>query len=198
MNGLGRIGNGVLLVLVTWLAVAVGAGLSGWTLRLRPPQPQLILSGLVAVLLVCFIFSKPFRTWLLTIPISWLIGLHFSRIVGAGFMVLESHGQLPWEFAVPGGWGDIFVAGFAAPLLLADRLGPPMPRMPYVVWNAVGLLDILFVAGTATRLALRNPASMMVLLQFPWCLLPTFLVPLIIFTHCVIGFRLIRTHGSEL
>jgi hypothetical protein len=56
----------------------------------------------------------------------------------------------------------------------------------------LGLIDILIVVTTATRLALRDPDSMVALLQLPLSLLPTFLVPLIIFTHLIIAIRLFR------
>ena len=67
-----------------------------------------------------------------------------------------------------------------------------MPPAIYWIWNTLGLIDILFVVTTATRLALRDPDSMVALLQLPLSLLPTFLVPLIIFTHIIIAIRLFR------
>jgi hypothetical protein len=99
---------------------------------------------------------------------------------------LYEHGQLPFAFAVLGGWGDIVVATLALVLLVLR----PNSRAIYQVWNALGFADILFVVSTATRLALSDPASMATLLRFPWSLLPTFIVPLIIFTHVVIFLRL--------
>ena len=67
-----------------------------------------------------------------------------------------------------------------------------MPPALYWIWNTLGFIDILFVVTTATRLALRDPDSMVALLQLPLSLLPTFLVPLIMFTHIVIAIRLFR------
>jgi hypothetical protein len=59
----------------------------------------------------------------------------------------------------------------------------------------LGLADILFVVATAARLALADPASMAALLRLPLSLLPTFLVPLIIASHVVLGVRLALTAG---
>ena len=67
-----------------------------------------------------------------------------------------------------------------------------MPPALYWIWNTLGFIDILFVVTTATRLALRDPDSMVALLQLPLSLLPTFLVPLIVFTHIIIAIRLFR------
>ena len=53
--------------------------------------------------------------------------------------------------------------------------------------------DILMVVITATRLGLSNPASLGAFLKLPMCLLPTFLVPIIIVSHIVIFARLWRS-----
>ena len=109
-----------------------------------------------------------------------------TRFVGIYFLWLYERGELPFAFAVPGGWGDIAVAATAL-LLLIFR---PTSATVYRIWNIAGLADILIVVFTATRLALQHAASMAALLRLPLSLLPTFLVPLIIFTHIVIFFRL--------
>ncbi len=59
----------------------------------------------------------------------------------------------------------------------------------------LGLADILFVVATAARLAAANPESMAALLRLPLSLLPTFLVPLIIASHVVLGVRLARQNA---
>jgi len=56
----------------------------------------------------------------------------------------------------------------------------------------LGLADILFVVVTAARLGVADPESMAALLQLPLSLLPTFLVPLIIASHVILGVRLAR------
>jgi hypothetical protein len=106
--------------------------------------------------------------------------------VGFYFLVLGARGELPHDFATPAGWGDILVASLAVLLLIS---GPPATlqhRRLYLVWNALGLADILFVVGTAARLAIVDPDSMKTLLVLPLSLLPTFLVPLIITSHLLL------------
>ena len=93
---------------------------------------------------------------------------------------------MPFAFAVLGGWGDIVVATLALVLLVLR----PSSRAIYYVWNTIGFIDIFFVVITATRLALADSASMAALLRLPLSLLPTFVVPLVIFTHVVIFLRL--------
>src|SRR5256885_15852628 len=43
------------------------------------------------------------------------------RSVGVYFLVLYGRGELPFDFAVPGGWGDIAVATLALGLIVGWR-----------------------------------------------------------------------------
>jgi hypothetical protein len=176
----------VAIVLLVWCAIALMLGAIGVIAALRPPFPQVILFGLVVLLLVAYRWAEGFRRWVSSIPVVWLVAVHLVRFVGVYFLWLFKHGRLPFAFAVPGGWGDIVVASVAL-LLLAVR---PASRATYFVWNTLGLADILFVVITAARLAFVKPESMAALLQLPLSLLPTFIVPLLIFTHLVIFFRI--------
>lgn len=178
--------RGVVIILLIWCVSAVLLGASGVIASMHPPFPQLILFGLVALLLIAYRLSNEFRRWLVSVPLKWLVSVHLVRFVGFYFLWLYEHRQLPFAFAVLGGWGDIVVATLALVLLLLR----PRSRMIYQIWNTLGLADILFVVGTATRLAFADSASMAALLRFPLSLLPTFIVPLIIFTHVVIFLRL--------
>ncbi len=176
----------VAIVLLIWCLSAALLGALGVLGSLRPPMPQVILFGLVALLLIAYAFSTEFRRWLSSVPLESLVSVHLVRFVGFYFLWLYEQRQLPFAFAVLGGWGDIVVATLALALLILR----PRSRVIYQVWNTLGLADILFVVSTATKLALANSASMAALLRFPLSLLPTFIVPLIIFTHVVIFVRL--------
>jgi hypothetical protein len=183
----------VLGVGLVWLVAAAVLGAAGTVRALPPSGLPLVLFGLTAVVLAAAWRLAWFRAWLWGIDIRWLVGLHLTRFVGAYFLYLYGQGQLPYAFAVPGGWGDIAVASLAAILLVA---GPPRagwPRAAYVAWNVLGLVDILFVVATAGRLAVTDPTSMTALQRLPLSLLPTFLVPLIIASHVVLGIRLARS-----
>jgi len=182
----------VVLIGLGWLVLATGVGAFGIASTLRPPALPLVLFGLTAVVLGAGRFSTGFRAWLLAIDVRWLVGLHLTRFVGAYFLYLYGRGQLPYAFAVPGGWGDIAVASLAALLLLSGSPARAGRRGAYILWNVLGLADILFVVVTAARLGVADPESMAALLQLPLSLLPTFLVPLIIASHVVLGVRLAR------
>ena len=120
------------------------------------------------------------------IDLRWLVLLHLTRFVGFYFFLLCSRGQLPFAFAAPAGSGDIIVAVFATLLLV---LSGARNWSILIIWNTIGLTDILFVVMLALRLGLENRQSMHALREFPLSLLPTFLVPLIIVSHVLIFVR---------
>ena len=170
------------IVGLVWLTAAIIAGATGLTQRLQPPTPQLVLAGLTLLLLLTSQLASGFRGWLHGLGWRPLVTLHLARFVGLYFLYLYQRGELPYAFAVPGGLGDIAVAVLALGLLLAPRLVSHRPALLFT-WNVLGLLDILFVVVTASRLAMSEPGSMDAVLRLPLSLLPTFLVPLVIASH---------------
>lgn len=180
----------IIVVLILWLLLALSAGASGAAARLVPPIPQAVLLGLVVIQLFVYAFYPSFRTWCMTVELRALVLFHITRFVGIYFLILYSRGRLPYDFAVPGGWGDIVVAVSAVLIAVYVKPEDKFGWSVYLLWNVLGFADILFVVFTATRLALSDPGSMAELLGFPLSLLPTFVVPIIIFTHIVIFARL--------
>jgi len=175
-------------------------GRSGWFAALRPPAPQLVLAGLTIALLLAIRLWSPLGQFMATVDLRALVLFHLTRFVGFYFLALHARGDLPWAFAVPGGWGDNAVAATALLLVLLVRPDSPGGRRAYLAWNVLGLLDILGVVLTAARLALADPGSMRVLLRLPLSLLLTFVVPIIIATHVLMLARLayLRPHPKEL
>ena len=182
----------VLLAGLVWLLLAVALGASGRLQTVRPPTPQVILLSLTAGLMLAGTRVSAFRDWAWSVDPRWLVGLHLTRFVGIYFLVLHARGELPWAFAVPGGWGDILVATLALLVLLSGPPDAPRRRRVYITWNLLGLTDIVLVVATAARLGVTEPTLMRSLLQLLLNLLPTFLVPLIICTHVLLLLRLGR------
>jgi hypothetical protein len=182
----------VLTAAGVWLLAAVLAGASGRLSTLRPPAPQLVLAGLTLALLLAARLWTPLRHFMVTVDLRALVLFHVTRFVGFYFLALHARGELPWAFAVPGGWGDNAVAAGALLLVLLVPPDSPGGRRAYLAWNVFGLLDILGVVLTATRLALGDPKSMKALLELPLSLLVTFVVPIIIATHVLMLARLAR------
>jgi hypothetical protein len=184
-------GRRYLLTGFIWLVAAILLGATGRVARLRPPAPQLVLVALTTGLIVAGLALPGFRSWLTSMRMRKLVALHVTRFVGIYFLVLYRRGELPYAFAVPGGWGDIVVAALALiiVLLVADL---DRARALVLAWNLLGFADILFVVATAARLGLTDPPSIAALLRLPLSLLPTFLVPIIIASHILIFVRVAR------
>ncbi len=173
-----------------WLLLAAALGAAGIVRAMPPAAAPLVVLALTALVIAAAWRVEGLRAWLSTVDERPLVALHLTRFVGIYFLYLHARGELPRAFAVPGGWGDITVASLAAALLAA---GPPRGagrRLAYTIWNVLGLADILFVVATAARLIIAEPGSMGALFRLPLSLLPTFLVPLIIASHVILGVRL--------
>jgi hypothetical protein len=170
-------------LLLIWGVVAVAVGAGGFVAT-SPVPPPLIAAGLTAAGLVAYAASGRARSWVRAVPLTALVGLHLVRFVGAWFIVLYRRGELPFAFAVPGGWGDILTAATAAAVVIgANPARTPARRRVLFLWNTLGLLDILFVVTTAARLYFEDASQLGPLTRLPLSLLPTYLVPLVILSH---------------
>ncbi len=183
------------LTIWTWLIAAFLVGHYGLLQKIPMPAVQGVLLGLTALILLVYFKTTALRAWISSLDLRALVALHVTRFVGVYFLILYNRGELPYAFAVPGGWGDIVVATFAlfvvfVPLQDATRL------RAITIWNVVGFVDIALVVFTAGRLGMENAWQMRALTYLPLSLLPTFLVPLIIATHVILFSRLRRAVQS--
>lgn len=185
----------VTLVLLGWPCFAVGLG--GWFYKASAPAVAATVWTLTAfVLFACWKIAS-IRVWALNVDVRWLVLFHVTRLfAGAYFLVLCQRDQLPWGFARPAAWGDIGVAVLALAVVSATHT--QFAKTLLLIWNAIGLIDIIFVVFSALRFGLKDWQSMHTLRELPLSLLPTFLVPLIIASHVLIFVRLARARiGSQ-
>ncbi|MBI2518486.1 MAG: hypothetical protein HYV95_16525 [Opitutae bacterium] len=175
----------------TWLLAAVFAGYSGALASLPLPAVQGILFLLTALLLSGYFKLGSLRAWLDGLDLRGLVLFHLTRFVGVYFLLLYERGQLPYDFAVRGGWGDIIVASLAL-LICVLPLGASLRHRVITIWNVIGFADILMVVVTAARHGLAGDGQLRALTVLPLSLLPTFIVPVIIATHVIIFLRLKR------
>jgi hypothetical protein len=120
---------------------------------------------------------------------SGVIALQVWRIEGAAFLILMWLARLPSLFALPAGFGDIFV-GLTAPLIARDIYHPGARRWA-IAWNLFGLTDLaiaLSLGATTspgpTQRFVTSPTSQ-VITAFPLAIIPTFLVLLSILLHLI-------------
>lgn len=175
-----------------WFAAAVAAGHWALLQRLPPAAVPALILALAAALTSGALRIPALRAWLETIDVRSLVLLHVSRLVGAYFLFLLQRGELPRAFALPGGLGEIVVGVMALPVVFAP-LNDHDRQRAIRIWNVVGLIDILLVVFTITRLNLTMPWQLRPLTELPLSLYPTFLMPLLIATHVIL---LLRTSGE--
>lgn len=173
----------------TWLIAAILVGNYRLLQRLPMPAVQAVLFGLTAIVLLLYFRLTALRNWIDQLDLRALVFLHVTRLVGIYFLILYNRGELPYEFAVPGGWGDIIVAVLALGVVFVP-MGDVLRRRAITIWNVIGFIDIMLVVITAARIGLATPWRMLPLTVLQLSLLPTFLVPLIIATHVIIYLRL--------
>jgi hypothetical protein len=134
---------------------------------------------------VWFAASEGFRKFALALDPRVLTGMQAFRVVGVIFVILEARGILPAVFAFPAGYGDIFIgltAGFAA-----WKLANGAHRAGFIVWQTLGMADLVLAVGTGTLAGLISPGStpMVAMTVPPLSLIPTFLVPLFFILHVI-------------
>ena len=186
-----RLRSLALAVLVGWFLLALGGSLLGvFDSAPRPP----IMLGLGAVLPVVlfavgYLSSARFRDFTSSLDLRILTVAQSFRVVGLVFVILYFLGGLPGIFALPAGLGD-FAIGITAPVI-AWQWKRPLPRSRFVVWNVLGILDLVN-AVTLGVLAAQSPVGILagdvstrLLGQFPLSLIPTFFVPMFVIFHLI-------------
>jgi xanthosine utilization system XapX-like protein len=129
--------------------------------------------------------SDGFRDFALSLNPKVLTSLQAGRIVGFTFVLLEARNVLPAIFAMPAGYGDMFIgatAGFAA-----WKLAEPARRGSFIFWQVLGILDLVTAVSVGTTAGLLDPhgPSMLPMTMLPLSLIPTFFVPLFLMLHLI-------------
>jgi hypothetical protein len=183
----------VTLILLGWLCFAVG--LASWFHNVSAYVVAATVWTLTALVLLGCWKITPVKVWALNINLRWLVLFHVTRLLaGAYLLVLCQSGQLSCGFAKPAGWGDMIVAILA--LAVVGAMRAQFAKTLLLIWNTLGLIDIIFVVSSALRFGLNDWQSMHALRELPLSLLPTFLVPLIIASHVLIFVRLARAESN--
>jgi hypothetical protein len=185
-----------------WIVVLSGLVLAAWAITTAvlaasgfyqppdihsPPPVGIQLVVTLSVMAVCLWLSPTLRELLHNQ--KSLIRLNVWRLEGALFLALMFTGQVPAIWAIPAGVGDVLIGGSA--FWVAARLDAPGGRRRAVIFNLLGLLDLVVAIGLGIT---TNPGpvqifhttpSAEVLTRFPMALVPGFLVPLAFMVHFV-------------
>lgn len=192
-------GNLTVAIVVVWFLLALVGSLVGvFDSQPRPPIPLGLAAVVpVAIFALCYLEFPGFRQFVSSLDLRWLTLAQTWRVGGIVFVILYYQGLLPGVFALPAGWGD-FAIGITAPLV-AWLWKPPYPQKTFVVWNLLGITDLV-VAVTLGVLASATPVGVLagdvstrLIGLFPLSLIPTFFVPLFVILHLI---SLIRVRKS--
>jgi hypothetical protein len=188
----------VWIVLACWLVIVLvlGARRAFVVPAGTPPYP--IAIGLVAPLLVFLAavwVSSAFRSFVMAADLPLLTAVQAWRFAGFGFLALFAYGVLPGSFAWPAGLGDMAI-GLTAPwlaLILARRPAFAASRL-FVLWNLLGMLDLISAVGTGTinqilATGAAGEVTVAPMAQLPLLLVPAYLVPLFFVWHLTALFQ---------
>ncbi len=139
----------------------------------------------ILVFALWFAASKTFEQFTMSLSPQMLTLAQSWRIVGFTFVLLEARGVLPAIFALPAGYGDMAIGATAT--LVAWKLSNPTRRNSFIIWQLVGIADLVTAVslGTTARLLSPHSASMVAMTVLPLSLVPTFLVPLFLIFHVI-------------
>jgi hypothetical protein len=184
-------------VLVAWMGLALlatHAPALGRAVASTPGvQPVLLLLTIIAA--VWAGWPSACRRAFDSIPLDSLMAFFYWRAVfGALIIAAFAAGRLPAGFAIPAGLGDIAVTMLIILVLALRPASGEIPRGAFLLWNAIGLIDLVVAVPVLGALVLR-----------PWAAqhgltghfgLQLFVVPLFIAIHFHIFARLWREKRS--
>jgi hypothetical protein len=155
-----------------------GQGRIGISVAIAASLPILLFS-------IWFWASGSFRQFIFSLNPRTLTFLQTWRIAGIVFVLLEARGVLPALFALPAGYGDMFIGATAS--FVALKLANPRHRLAFVFWQLLGMADLITAVGLGTTARLFSPegTSMMAMTVLPLSLVPTFIVPLLFMFHII-------------
>jgi len=125
------------------------------------------------------------------IPLDRIIGLQIYRALGVVFLVEWMLGAMPGAFALPAAIGDIAI-GVTAPWIAARvRAGAPRAQGAAVLWNVLGIADLVVAIGTGVLTApgalhlLSPDFPNVAITMMPLVLVPTISLPLSFLLHLI-------------
>jgi hypothetical protein len=144
-----------------------------------------------------------FRSAIAELPLGLLVSINAVRVLGIAFVLLHLAGRLPAPFAPVAGWGDVFIGLLALPVAWAVARRSSHSRAIVLLWNVLGLLDLVAAVGLGVTSAPDSPIRIFfeepgnrIMGDLPWILIPGFIVPNLMLTHLAIFWKL-RSPSDE-
>jgi len=165
------------------------------------PPKIVIATTLPLAVFITFIYFTPICKRANTLlPLSSLVQIHIFRIVGSTFLVLLFFDLLPKPFALFAGIGDLVTALSSIIVASAIKQHKSYARRLTFLWNTFGLLDILGTSALAilfTKISIdQQTLGVEFLAEFPFCFIPAFAPPTIIFLHLLVYRKLSEKNSA--
>ena len=182
----------VTVALALWLGIVFLLGAQ--RVFVQPPNspPLPIFFGLaipLAVFFTAYFSWSAFRAFILGADLRLAAAIQAWRWAGSGFLLLYAQGVLPGLFAFPAGLGDMAI-GVTAPWIVLGLVRHPSfaASRRYVVWNIMGILDLVVAVsmgtiGSGFLHGLTGNVTTAPMAQLPLVLVPAYLVPFFIMLH---------------
>jgi hypothetical protein len=183
---------GIGIVLAAWLVLVVLAGLAGAFVSpvgVPPVRIAIAVSAPPLAFFVGILISRRVREAVLTADLRWITAIQAWRFAGFGFLALYAYGVLPGSFAWPAGLGDMAIAITAPWVLLALLRRPAFATSwTFVLWNALGILDLIAAITTGTTSSalatgVAGEISARPMAELPLVLIPAYFVPIFFMLH---------------
>src|SRR6266487_3594197 len=173
-------------VVLIWFLLVLSGSLLG-TFVQYPLVFYLTVGGPVILFVAGYLLSDAFRRFVRSlVGDPWVItALQTYRVLGVSMAIEALRNTLPAVFGLPAGFGDLFI-GVTALLAAASRSsGSRRGLAVFVLWNVLGLLDLLIAGSTGVLAAVTSSGAvtMAPMRLYPLSLVPAFGVPLAFILH---------------
>ncbi|MES2431037.1 MAG: hypothetical protein V4556_08870 [Bacteroidota bacterium] len=197
----------IILGLIVWLILQAFLGITDvYNSDATALPPPLVLFGVLPaiVLIVLMFVTRNGKRFVDSLPLINITNLNVVRVfVEIVLFLLFVQKAVPQLMTFSGRNFDI-LAGLSAPFIAYYGLKKfTISRRMILIWNIISLLllanivihAVLSIPSPFQKLAFDQPN--IAVLNFPFCWLPTFIVPLILFGHLVSIRQLIRNNPDD-
>lgn len=182
----------VVLFFILYLIYIAIASYLGWFNHVSLPPRVLLLTTFPFAFLLFIVIEKTqvFKDIIENAALESLVKLHIFRVIGIFFILLAVHDALPKPFAFIAGIGDVLTAICSVFVAKAIQDKKSYAKKLTSYWNIFGAVDIMFTAIAAnvlTKISMDTGAmGVDTLAFFPFCIIPAFAPPMILFLHWTI------------
>ena len=190
----GGVKNGFLIVagfyILYLVIVSIASHFGFFDDVMLPPKIVLTATLPLAVLVTIIFGTTVCKNANAALGLEDLVKIHIFRLIGSTFLILFFYGLLPKPFALIAGLGDLLTATSSIFVVKAIRNKKSYARRLTYIWNTFGLMDILITSALAiifTKISIDNKVQgVEFLAEFPFCFIPAFAPPTIIFLHLLV------------